>query len=757
MSHTLCCSLRHSVYRWVIFSLFALPLLGFMDRERRTDDEQPYLTFLERANRFYAERDFEHALRHFLFARELSPDLDNDYRFAFKLGISYYELDRREEALRTLARISADRLAGDFPTFYWAAILAEEDATTDSAIVLFQDLLRRFPRSPFALESRIQLTDLLIRRGRIGEADAVYKIARQDAGLRKYDRIEFEPRLTYQQGKILESVRNYQKALDVYRIVLHEHKYSEEAYRAKSDIERIKRLLQSPVTVDQFLSGNHVLVMQGRYQEALNELAQARANYRESEDQIAIDFQIARIYMMQGLYETAIPRFQTLWNEHQHKEALLQLAKCARYHGDLPLSTQAYRDYLHHVVVSKAWTEYISFEIANNYTAMNDSTSLEEANRIFRQVQASGGYKSYYGYTAHFREGFNLYKLGRYDDAIQKFSEISRVVPALSSRCAYWTAKSHLKAGREDEAQDIFATLAGKKDSDYYGLLSYVRYVAPDKNLHGIFWAPSLSVEEDHSRNGLWAVLHDGFEGASHTNWAADNQIEPAFRRAALASDLVDIDYAERELEPFKKRYLGTLESSLRFKRFAETLGAYTLAVDINSWLRVKFKTRLGTSTEVSRLMYPRYYESEIRTQARAHQLDEHLLFALVKSESAFRASSISSARAMGLMQIMPFTGTALAKELHLDHFRMSHLRNPNTSLWMGSYYLRQQADAYGGYVPAILGAYNAGPHRATFWMRNFRAEEPEEMPEIVELVETGAYIRKIILDRWIYYRLYQS
>ncbi len=734
-------------------------LVGKLSRVTE-DEQQPYSSFLQRANRFYDERDFDHALKHLLFARELAPELDKDFRFTFKLGNSYRELHRFDQALLCFDRIVNDPLAGDFPLFYTAEILSQDDASVDSSIQTYQNLLKRFPSSPFGLESKIRLIGLLQSRHRLSEAETYYLSARQQANARKYDKIEFDPVLTYLRARLYEASGQMQRALDTYRILLRDHRYSEEAYRAKADVVRIKTALGSAMTIDQFLAGNHVLVMQGHYQEALNELAKSRSIYTSPEDQRDVDFQIARVYMLQGLYSAAIPRFRQLWRDNGHKEALLQLAKCARYQGDLDLSTQAYRDYLQHVVVSSAWRDYITFEIANNYSALGDTANLAEANRIYKQVESSAGYRSYYGYTAHFREAFNLYRLGRYDAAIAKFAEVKKFLPALESRCDYWTARSHEMAGRNDMAEALFEKLSARKDIDYYGLLSYAH---GSGELQNVFSAAPVDLESDAGAGRLWTWIRDGLEGATTVSqqeaWPAAflSNAEPAIRRAILASDLVDIQYAERELEPLKKRYLGSLESSQHFKRFAETIGAFTLAVDINAWLRLKYKTYFSERDEFTQLMYPRYYYPAIETHARLHGLDPNLLLALVKAESAFRSSSISSARAVGLMQVMPFTGTALARELHWTDFKMNSLKNPSASIWMGTYYLNQQSDMYGGYLPAMLGAYNAGPHRADFWMRSFNPQRPDEFPEMVELVETNHYIRKIILDRWIYHQLYRS
>jgi soluble lytic murein transglycosylase len=185
-----------------------------------------------------------------------------------------------------------------------------------------------------------------------------------------------------------------------------------------------------------------------------------------------------------------------------------------------------------------------------------------------------------------------------------------------------------------------------------------------------------------------------------------------------------------------------------------EFLQAYDLAVESSVLLKKKFKNRVYLNDDDTKLFYPKYYRFYIHASARKYRLDEPLIFALIKSESAFKTYIVSHARAVGLMQIMPFTGNALAKELDRDNFVMTDLQKPEESIRLGTYYLSQQARQYNNFIPALLGAYNAGPHRANFWMRMYTADDPEEFPENVELIETNNYIKKILLDRWIYSQL---
>src|SRR3546814_1759860 len=79
---------------------------------------------------------------------------------------------------------------------------------------------------------------------------------------------------------------------------------------------------------------------------------------------------------------------------------------------------------------------------------------------------------------------------------------------------------------------------------------------------------------------------------------------------------------------------------------------------------------------------------------------------AVMRAESAGDCRTISSAGAMGLMQIMPGTWA----ELRVRHRLGSNPYDPRDNILAGAAYLRELYDRYGS--PGFLAAYNAGPGR---------------------------------------------
>jgi len=101
--------------------------------------------------------------------------------------------------------------------------------------------------------------------------------------------------------------------------------------------------------------------------------------------------------------------------------------------------------------------------------------------------------------------------------------------------------------------------------------------------------------------------------------------------------------------------------------------------------------------------------------------IPEHWIRAVMRVESAGDLRAVSSAGAIGLMQIMPDTwaGLRLRHRLGRDPF------DRRDNILAGAAYLREMFDRYGN-IAAMLAAYNAGPGRYDEYLsdgRNLPAE----------------------------------
>lgn len=126
-------------------------------------------------------------------------------------------------------------------------------------------------------------------------------------------------------------------------------------------------------------------------------------------------------------------------------------------------------------------------------------------------------------------------------------------------------------------------------------------------------------------------------------------------------------------------------------------------------------------------------------------RLDVELLCATITHETGrtWDPKVVSPAGAIGLMQIMPLTGSYLAGQAGLPDGDISALLcDPICNIRLGCRYLAFLIDAYG--VDGGLAAYNGGMARAEAWLRNGKVEG-------ILYAETALYVPAILR---IYYKL---
>ncbi|GBQ11791.1 lytic transglycosylase [Komagataeibacter rhaeticus] len=99
-------------------------------------------------------------------------------------------------------------------------------------------------------------------------------------------------------------------------------------------------------------------------------------------------------------------------------------------------------------------------------------------------------------------------------------------------------------------------------------------------------------------------------------------------------------------------------------------------------------------------------YAAQIAEAARRFDIPVTWIRAVMGAESAGDPGVVSSAGAMGLMQIMPGTWA----DLRIRHRLGRDPYDPRDNILAGAAYLRELHDRYGS--PGFLAAYNAGPDR---------------------------------------------
>lgn len=113
-----------------------------------------------------------------------------------------------------------------------------------------------------------------------------------------------------------------------------------------------------------------------------------------------------------------------------------------------------------------------------------------------------------------------------------------------------------------------------------------------------------------------------------------------------------------------------------------------------------------------------------VERAAAANEVPPRLIAAVASVESAWEVGALSSAGAMGLMQLMPAT----ARELGVEPW------NPASNLLGGARYLAAMLGAFDD-VGLALAAYNAGPGRVVEALRAGKALPAETLAYVPQVL----------------------
>lgn len=149
---------------------------------------------------------------------------------------------------------------------------------------------------------------------------------------------------------------------------------------------------------------------------------------------------------------------------------------------------------------------------------------------------------------------------------------------------------------------------------------------------------------------------------------------------------------------------------------FARILENLTVSADAST-------DRKKTAAAVENAV-PASIEDAILSASEKHGVDASLIKAMIQQESNFNANAVSSAGAMGLMQLMPRTAKGLGVN---DPFDVGQ------NIDGGTKYIRQLLDQFNGDTALALAAYNAGPGNVA------------KYGGIPPFKETVAYIPKVL------------
>ena len=280
-------------------------------------------------------------------------------------------------------------------------------------------------------------------------------------------------------------------------------------------------------------------------------------------------------------------------------------------------------------------------------------------------------------------------------------------------RWRYWHGRSAELIGEQDKANEVYASLAGERD--YYG------FVAADK------------LDQPYQYN--------------------DQAINPAEEELAKVLAMPGILRA-KEFYQLGMRLEANREWYWTIDKFSKKeLEVAAYAASSWGWHNRAIATvGKAKSYDDVTLRFPVLYREEIASNSRKRGLEQALVYAIIRTESAFSPTARSSAGAMGLMQLMPATGRETGRRIGVRINKSSQLLSPATNIAIGTSYLSSLMSKYHGNFPMAAAAYNAGPHRVRKWRPLTDCHASDIWIDSIPFRETRRYVRTALF----YYVIYQ-
>ena len=330
------------------------------------------------------------------------------------------------------------------------------------------------------------------------------------------------------------------------------------------------------------------------------------------------------------------------------------------------------------------------------------SAHRDDALALFRRAKSDIGYNNN---TRAWRVRAAL-RAGDFYDALDT---INRMSPAQASLSAwrYWKSVALRRAGNPRQADKAMRDLAADED-DYYGLLA-------QETISVTMSLPSqvnikASVSGDFAM--ALAVYKIGDERLARKIWRHATELSPA------ATVLAAARAAEQA-----KWYLASINAADSVK----TINSHALR-------------------------YPMPYRQTIEKYRYSKQIEPAFAYALIRRESRFMPTAISSAKARGLMQILPSTAVRVARKHKYGRYRLSRLTRVDTNVIIGMTYLQDLSAQFKSHPVFVAAAYNAGPSRSARWRKNNAHVDILILIENIPFFETRLYVKALLANRLHYF-----
>ena len=330
---------------------------------------------------------------------------------------------------------------------------------------------------------------------------------------------------------------------------------------------------------------------------------------------------------------------------------------------------------------------------------------------------------------------------GQWKEAIQAYEELkSNQNPIVRGKALYWQAYAEYQRGNHETAQKRLNEIHHEFPLTWYDILAYHR-------------------EEDWFGKDAQKAIADLFAWQSDPRtdtifypWGYGAQLrqEPSsdtWKRIKTLTDYDAIEEARSLYSANDKALIASVSAENRdeFRRYATHLvEAYHDAWNDNSGsVRAMSKIKPSRANPKHKMAYPQPFAPLVESLAQDYGLPPYFIYGIMLQESRFRPWQVSSADAIGALQMIPKTARPIAKALGLE-FHPDTFFDPRVGFPYSAYYMKMHYDKWGGNLAFTAGSYNGGPHRIGPWALRDKGKTLDWIVEEFSFDESRHYARKV-------------
>ncbi len=146
--------------------------------------------------------------------------------------------------------------------------------------------------------------------------------------------------------------------------------------------------------------------------------------------------------------------------------------------------------------------------------------------------------------------------------------------------------------------------------------------------------------------------------------------------------------------------------------------------------------------------MWPQPYIDLVDQYAKEYNVPINLVYAIMRQESFYDENAHSHVGARGLIQLMPYTATGIARELNIHLSSPDDLYDPKINLRLGIAFIGKLLRMFDEQPDMAIAAYNGGPEQVSKWANNYPVDIFVEM---IPFKETREYVKKVTRN-WAHY-----